>query len=718
MTRTLSLATVICVCFACGIAHGGGGDIIPPVVQVLQPNGGESYNSSSAQQILWDATDNFGVASVEIQVSFDGVNYLVLQPSYFNGGYLDWFVQNRPTTMARVRVIARDFDGNVGMDVSDMPFTVVNAAVGVLPTTLRDFDLPGTQPTHVNMLDEPAVCATCHADYDPNTEPYFNWRGSMMSYSGIDPLWKAAVARANMDAPESGDLCIRCHVASGWLAGRSHPTDGSALTEADSKSGVSCAVCHSIVNPFYQPGVSPPEDAGILANLAAVPPDLGDAQYVIEEQSFRFRGPFDDTACAHEFLPSPFHTQSAMCGTCHDVSNPVLARDPQTGQITITTFDQANSNPSRAHMAAEQRTYSEWLHSAFNTPQGVHAPEFGGNLTIVRSCQDCHMRDVTGRGCFFEIAPIRTNLPLHDLSGANTFMLSVMDDVLAPDDPELNIPAINAGIQRARYMLQNAARMSLSRQTGQLKVRIENRTGHKLPTGYPEGRRMWINVRYFDAANQLVGESGAYDVNTAVLTNDPAIKVYEAHHVVGAEVAAATGVPEGTRFRLALASRFDKDNRIPPLGFTNAAYQTFGAAPVGATYADGQNWDDTFYAIPPTAVRADVRLLYQSVSKEYAEFIRDNSGPDGVTFHNLYLANGMSTPEEMEVGTLWLKPGDLNCDGLVNNFDIDPFVAAILDANAYAAAYPACYIGNADINGDDLVNNFDIDPFVNLILNP
>ena len=56
--------------------------------------------------------------------------------------------------------------------------------------------------------------------------------------------------------------------------------------------------------------------------------------------------------------------------------------------------------------------------------------------------------------------------------------------------------------------------------------------------------------------------------------------------------------------------------------------------------------------------------------------------------------------------------GDLNCDGSVNNFDIDPFVLALTDPGGYALAYPACDImlGDTDCNGT--VNNFDIDPFV------
>jgi streptogramin lyase len=56
--------------------------------------------------------------------------------------------------------------------------------------------------------------------------------------------------------------------------------------------------------------------------------------------------------------------------------------------------------------------------------------------------------------------------------------------------------------------------------------------------------------------------------------------------------------------------------------------------------------------------------------------------------------------------------GDLNCDGAVNTFDIDPFVLALTNLTGYAEAYPDCDHMLADINGDGLVNAFDIDPFV------
>ena len=56
--------------------------------------------------------------------------------------------------------------------------------------------------------------------------------------------------------------------------------------------------------------------------------------------------------------------------------------------------------------------------------------------------------------------------------------------------------------------------------------------------------------------------------------------------------------------------------------------------------------------------------------------------------------------------------GDMNCDGVVNNFDIDAFVLALTNPVLYQTMYPDCDIMNGDMNGDGVLNNFDIDPFV------
>ena len=71
--------------------------------------------------------------------------------------------------------------------------------------------------------------------------------------------------------------------------------------------------------------------------------------------------------------------------------------------------------------------------------------------------------------------------------------------------------------------------------------------------------------------------------------------------------------------------------------------------------------------------------------------------------------NGDGFPDECE------RPGDMNCDGVVDETDIDPFVLALVNPAAYAAAQPDCRPMNADIDGDGLANVFDIDPFAELL---
>ena len=82
-------------------------------------------------------------------------------------------------------------------------------------------------------------------------------------------------------------------------------------------------------------------------------------------------------------------------------------------------------------------------------------------------------------------------------------------------------------------------------------------------------------------------------------------------------------------------------------------------------------------------------------------------------------------PVLLLTGVLLVGPGsarafelaDMNCDGAVNVFDIDPFVMALTDPVTYAAEFPACDYLLADVNHDGDVNVFDIDPFVTCLTN-
>ena len=62
--------------------------------------------------------------------------------------------------------------------------------------------------------------------------------------------------------------------------------------------------------------------------------------------------------------------------------------------------------------------------------------------------------------------------------------------------------------------------------------------------------------------------------------------------------------------------------------------------------------------------------------------------------------------------------GDMNCDEVVDLLDINPFILALSNPEAYEAAYPYCDIMNGDCNWDGIVDLRDINPFVAILTTP
>lgn len=91
------------------------------------------------------------------------------------------------------------------------------------------------------------------------------------------------------------------------------------------------------------------------------------------------------------------------------------------------------------------------------------------------------------------------------------------------------------------------------------------------------------------------------------------------------------------------------------------------------------------------------------------EFIRGGNNGGGDLF--AMLRSGCSLV--LADGTV--LPGDLNCDGVVNFDDINPFVLALSNPAAYGQQFPNCNILAGDINGDGRVDFADINPFVALL---
>jgi hypothetical protein len=618
---------------------------------------------------------------------------------------------------------------------------IVLAATSV-PTEIKQ---PGTQPGEAGNLESPDKCDNCHAGYDQAVEPTFNWQGSMMANASRDPIFWATLAIAEQDFPGSGDLCIRCHSTSGYYAGRSVPTDGSGLQAADA-TGVECDFCHKMTNTnqLEHAGVMNPP---YIANDGGTPAIgyYGTGMAALSDGSAKL-GPYSDADARHQWAQSLFHRDIDFCGVCHDVSNPAVGDlahnngtlptgDPviASGELGSPVELKAAFNNFPFQYGIVERTYSEYKSGALSKtlvsdyatlPADLQAGAIqavsvdGGNYADgaarYYSCQTCHMKAVTGYGANKNNLPLRTDLPLHDMTGGNYWMPDVIKYQNSAGTLRLGggltatqISAIDAGKLRAQQQLDLAASLSVSSNT----LKVTNLTGHKLISGYPEGRRMWINIQWFDSSQNLLREDGAYDTITANIDGTPTpvktildldgtnTKIYESHPGMTQEWAnqllglgydpslplsfdRITGEPDYTladlaaqapgtaykTFHFVLNNTIVSDNRIPPYGFSYEEARKRNALPVptdqyGGTPGGTYNYWDSLTLNPPAgASSATIRLLYQPTSWEYVQFLHEaNDGSnaflanEGVNLLNAWLNTGMAEPYVMAT-TTWGTP--------------------------------------------------------------
>jgi hypothetical protein len=587
--------------------------------------------------------------------------------------------------------------------------------------------MPGTQPGQVT-LEGPNRCLNCHAGYNTAVEPGFNWKGSMMAHSARDFLFYACLTVAAQDSiwavgtPNAVDICERCHFPKGWLEGRSDPPNASAMS-GDDFDGVQCDFCHQQWDPFFEttyqdtlaatggedwdetnasgtPSSTAADDTYLEDSTLALaismfngsafftgnlPPtdytENASGQYFVSPGGQK-RASFADAAARHQMLYSRYHKSKYFCATCHDVSNPVLANLGADPTQPLPT--ESNSAHSYFHV---ERTFSEFMLSAYGQPGGADTnPEFQAQgapgITHAAKCQDCHMRDVVGRGANKNGVPLRpdesiehpySGQPLHDMTGGNVWVSTVLASTVpgSTNFDQTNADLLNqgpalltldlaqgqgidpvallAGADRARQQLLLAAtikNLTYDSGTGALSFQVQNNTGHKLISGFPEGRRMFVNIKAKDAGGAVIYEVNPYHDAVGTLKGLPNSEssplldgdetyvdelVYETH-----PTSSLTG--EAETFHFALATGRYKDNRIPPRGFDIANAGERLSVPVwhgvedsnlytAAEYAGG--YDDVLLTIAPNAASVDVNLYYQTTSREYIEFLRDEINGTG-----------------------------------------------------------------------------------------
>ena len=223
----------------------------------------------------------------------------------------------------------------------------------------------------------------------------------------------------------------------------------------------------------------------------------------------------------------------------------------------------------------------------------------------------------------------------HDLVGANIGTMRVMQALYGGSGTlEVDDLFYDQSMDRTQRLLESAATLDVTFPDGvdlgegmELQVRVTNESGHKLPTGYFEGRVMWLEVEAtYLGSGEVVYSSGVWDPEARVIEDDDQVRRYEA---------IAEDAHDGTQLHLLRNNRWVVDNRIPPRGLT-ADVET---DPVSDRYAmsDGAwlHFDDVTYTFAAADVddvddlddelQIHVRLLYLVNTPEYLDVLADDN---------------------------------------------------------------------------------------------
>ncbi len=113
------------------------GDLVDPTVTVTSPNGGESFLIGQAVPLVWSATDNTGVTTVDLYESHDnGGTWNSIATGIGNSGTYGWIATAPGSSNCLFKVVAHDANGNTSQDVSNATWTIVDGATPTLVSLL------------------------------------------------------------------------------------------------------------------------------------------------------------------------------------------------------------------------------------------------------------------------------------------------------------------------------------------------------------------------------------------------------------------------------------------------------------------------------------------------------------------------------------------------------------------------------------------------------
>ncbi len=457
------------------------------------------------------------------------------------------------------------------------------------------------------------------------------WESSMMALSAKDPFWRAKVSQEiTVNPAHAGDLqnkCLDCHAPLGSFTskfhGNTHYTLAELVTDSLGLDGVSCAACHTISpNVGFTFSGNIPFDTSLVEYGPFTAPSVGPMQL--------YEG----------FTPtySPHMDQSKLCSACHTLITQ-----------TVDTF-----GVSTGGYFIEQATFHEYNNS--NYP--------GNNI----KCQTCHMPQVTDAiiiaNGFTGLTP-RTPFNQHVFAGANSFMLSLIKSnkmALGVNVPDNHF---DSTISASKAMLQSKSinfkltLESITSDSAFFKVKIENKAGHKFPSGYPT-RRAVVQFVVTDANNDTVFKSGIFNNQYRVIGENPD---HEPHHntINQSNVSQIYELVPGDvngNFTSILerAAILLKDNRIPPVGFTSTSpiYDTVQSSADAETDPDfnkvstieGSGIDYLHFAVPLAGAVGNIdvktKVYYQSVPPKWVDNLFTFTTPEVNTFKTMFQAADQS----------------------------------------------------------------------------
>lgn len=481
-------------------------------------------------------------------------------------------------------------------------------------------------------------CASCHSNTKTSKGESYSivgdWSASIMANAARDPYWQGSVHREILDHPEASaaiqDECATCHMPLQHLQDKAQhhqtavlkrfPLSSQNANDAAAADGVTCTVCHQI-----QPtglGTSATYDGNIaVAPLGTNPRPLF-GPFVPQPASVL---QVHILAGGYSLVHSTHMQQAALCGTCH----------------TLYTTSYGPGGKPVGHFP-EQMTYIEWLHSSYHDKQ---------------TCQQCHMPAVNGQVAVASIlAQPRSGMRHHTFVGANAFMLGMLNthhsDLAVTAQPAALTAAIK---ETTAYLQSKAAHVTVSPAKlagGQLSfaVKVENLTGHKLPTAFPS-RRAWLHVTVTAANGHTVFESGklnpdgsiagnANDANAArysphytQITKPSEVEIFEP--ILGdAQSHVTTGVLSATQYL--------KDNRILPDGFDKktapADIAVHGKAATDPGFIGGSSTTRYDVSTAGTAgpFHITAQLIYQPIGYRWAHNLASYKAKESQTFVHYY----------------------------------------------------------------------------------